>query len=369
VTEDPYADLETPSVLVELDVLERNLATMARRARETGTKLRPHTKTHKSAWIAKRQLAHGANGITTAKLGEAEAMAAGGVDDILVAYPVVGRSKLRRLAALVERHAVIVALDDHDVAKGIDEVGASLRTKVPVYLDVDSGHHRCGRVPGLPSALEALRIADLAWVELRGLMTHAGHSYQARSQHELRGIALSEAAALVSTAEETSKRGLVPVELSVGSTPTAHYIEAVRAAHPEITEFRPGTYAFYDADQVAIGVASEDDCALTILTTVVSRPAPDRMVLDAGSKTLSSDAGFAPGFGHIKAEPNALVTMLSEEHATVRVDEGAPWRIGDRVELIPNHACVVVNLTAELFGTRRGAVEETIVVDARGKTR
>jgi D-serine deaminase-like pyridoxal phosphate-dependent protein len=363
-----HPELDTPAVLVDLDTLERNVSSMAARAERAGVKLRPHTKTHRSAWIARRQLEHGARGITVAKLGEAEVMLAAGFTDQLIAYPIVGDLKLRRLRAIAERAAVIVSLDSVAAAEQVATVGRELGRRLPLYVDVDSGLGRCGLPPGRPTADLVLEIARLDGVEVVGLMTHAGHAYRARSAEELRRVAHQEAAALAETAEALRRDGLPMRELSVGSTPTAHHLEEV-APRYGVTEARPGTYVFMDANQVGLGVASEEDCALTVLASVVSRPVPDRAVLDAGSKTLGADGGGAGGYGRVRGCPEGVITLLNEEHAVVRVPPSCAWRVGDRVEVIPAHACIPPNLTDELIGTRGGAVVEAIRVDGRGRSR
>ncbi|MBA2448369.1 MAG: alanine racemase [Chloroflexi bacterium] len=368
VPPDRYAELDTPVALVELDVLQRNLGGMAERARRAGVRLRPHVKTHKSTWIARLQIEGGARGVTVAKLGEAEVMADAGIDDILVAFPMVGRAKLERLRRLAERVNVIVALDDLDVALGLGEVGRGLARPLEVYVDVDSGLHRTGRAPGAASAALALEVAKIPGLRVRGLMTHAGQSYGARGAAVER-VAVDEARALADTAAALADGGLSELELSAGSTPTAFFCEAAKAAVPSLTEVRPGTYAFNDVNQVTIGVAEEADCALTILATVVGRQATDRMIVDAGSKTLGGEAGVGPGHGRVKGDPTVQIERLSEEHGWCRVPPGSSWKAGDRLEIIPNHVCLVPNLVGEMVGVRGGRAERAISVEARGMNR
>ena len=363
-----YAELDTPVALVELDVLRRNVDAMGERARRAGVRLRPHIKTHKSAWIARLQVEGGASGVTVAKLGEAEVMADAGIADILIAFPLVGRAKLERLRRLAERVNVIVALDDPDVAVGLGEVGRALGRPLEVYVDVDSGLHRTGRAPGVASAELALEVAKVPGLRVRGLMTHAGQSYGARGA-AVEQVAVDEARALADTAAALAEGGLSGLELSVGSTPTAFFCRAAIAAAPGLSEIRPGTYVFNDVNQVTIGVAEEADCALTILATVVGRQALDRMIVDAGSKTLGGEAGVRPGHGLVKGDPTVQIERLSEEHGWCRVPPEAGWKVGDRLEIIPNHACLVPNLVGELVGVRGGRAERAIPVEARGMNR
>jgi len=259
--------------------------------------------------------------------------------------------------------------DDPVVADGLSRMASSLTTPLDVLVEVDSGLQRVGLAPGEESAALALAVAGLPGLRLRGLLTHAGHAYRARSPEEREQIAMGEAAALVQTAELLADHGIDASELSLGSTPTLASIEAVKAAYPAITEIRPGTYAFNDANLIALGVATEANCALSVLVTVVSRPAADRMVVDAGSKTLAADPGRAGGFGRVVNHPDHLIETLSEEHAVIRLPPDADWRIGDRLEVIPNHACPVPNLADTLLGVRHGQVEREIRVDARGRNR
>jgi D-serine deaminase-like pyridoxal phosphate-dependent protein len=365
----PYPELDTPAVLVDLTALETNLRRMAERARTAGVRLRPHAKTHKSTWIARRQLANGAGGLSVAKLGEAEIFADDGVTDILIAYPIVGKAKLDRLRTLAERVRVILALDDLVVARDLSSLGLAMGRTLEVMVEVDSGLHRCGRPPGSASASLAAAVARLRGLRLIGLLAHAGHAYRAGSAEEREQIALEEARALVDTAAALRRRGIELSELSVGSTPTAASIDLVTATYPSITEMRPGTYVFNDVNQLVLGVAREKDCALRVLTTVVSRPARERMVIDAGSKTLAADAGLDGGYGRVVGHPDLVITSLSEEHGVVSVPARSRWRIGDRLEIIPNHACPVPNLAVALVGVRDGTVTRTIRVNARGKNR
>ncbi len=365
----PYPELDTPAVIVDLAAMESNLVRMADRAKTAGVRIRPHAKTHKSTWIANRQLALGAAGLTVAKLGEAEVFADAGCTNILVAYPIVGGAKLARLHSLAARVRIVVALDDLAVARGIGAVGRQLGRPIEVMVEVDSGLHRCGRTPGKSAADVAAEVAAEPGLRLLGLLTHAGHVYRAGSPAERDEIALEEGRALVTTNEELARRGIEVTELSIGSTPTAAAIGAVARAFPQITEIRPGTYVFNDVNQMLLGVANEPDCALRVLVTVVARPSPDRMVVDAGSKTLAADHGLDGGFGRVAGHPEIIVTALSEEHGVLQIPTASTWGIGDRLEIIPNHACPVSNLADELVGVGGGAVIRVLPVDARGRNR
>ena len=358
--------IETPMVTIDLDILDSNLRAMAGRAAAAGVKLRPHAKTHKSVWIAKEQLRYGAAGITVAKLGEAEVMAEAGIRDILVAFPIVGETKLMRLARLLQKADITVSVDHPDAARGLSELGESLGRPIPIYVDVNSGLNRCGREPGGPSAELVQELAGMPGIKVTGLMTHAGHAYGSRTEEEALAVARQEADALLSTYEVLRARGFGPLEISVGSTPTAKFAGALQG----VTEMRPGAYVYNDVSQWMTHTATLNDCAMRIYATVVSLPRPNTAIIDAGSKTLTSDSiADRPGYGLIPARPDIVIERLSEEHGILRVPDDCELRIGDVVEIVPNHCCTVANLHDGLLGMRGGRAERVIAVDARGRVR
>jgi D-serine deaminase-like pyridoxal phosphate-dependent protein len=363
---DSLAELETPALVIDLDVLEANLAEMAAVAARAGVGLRPHTKTHKSPEIARLQLAAGAAGITCAKLGEAEVMADAGLDDLLVAYPLVGQDKLRRLGGLLERARVRVSLDSVEVAEGLGRLGGQLGRPVEVLVEVDTGLHRLGRPPGPPTAELVGLIARVPGVAVAGLLTHAGHAYRATTPQELRRLAEREALDLVETAALCRRQGIELAELSVGSTPTAR----AGAFVDGVTEIRPGTYALNDATMMRLGVATEATTAARVLATVVARPTTERFVLDAGSKCLTTDnMGTVPDWLVVAGRPGLHLDFLSEEHGVGHLDGGERLGIGDRVQVIPSHACGCVNLFDLAYGVRGGRVERELPIAGRGRVR
>ncbi|CAH1211019.1 D-threonine aldolase [Paenibacillus allorhizoplanae] len=357
--------IETPAVLIDLDVLDRNLKHTAELTRQAGVRLRPHFKTHKSVWIAKKQLEYGACGMTVAKLGEAEVLAEAGIDDILIAFPLVGESKLLRLAALINRKVkVTVSTDNVIVAKGLSDLGESLGTRIPLYIDVNSGLNRCGLEPGNPTAELVKEITALPGVEVRGLMTHGGHAYGASNLQELRQTAAVEVEVLVQTQHLLAQDGITIPEISVGSTPTSKFIAEQHGA----TETRPGAYVYGDISQLAIGSISMNEVAMSILATVVSTPREGTVIIDAGSKTFSIDTNpHCPGYGRLKNNPDVYIERLSEEHGIVKLPPGITFSIGERLEFIPNHCCTVSNLHNKLLGMCGDEVLQDIYVDARGK--
>jgi D-serine deaminase-like pyridoxal phosphate-dependent protein len=359
-------ELDTPSLVIDLDALERNILEMAAIAGGAGVRLRPHTKTHKSPEIARMQVEAGAAGITVAKLGEAEVMADAGLEDLLIAFPLVGERKLTRLRGLLERADVRVSLDAVEVAEGVGRVGKDLGRDVPVLVEVDTGLHRMGRAAGDPSARLTLDIASVPGVEVIGLLTHAGHAYRASDPDELRTIATREVLDMVDTAERCERDGLAIREISVGSTPTAR----IAAAVPGVTEIRPGTYVFNDVQQLRLGIATEETCAARVLATVVARPTAERFLIDGGTKSFSSDGGDGPPFpgrGVVAGRRDLVLDFMTEEHGVGHVVGDAELRIGDRLEVIPLHVCSAVNLFDVAFGVRNRVVEREIAIAARGK--
>jgi D-serine deaminase-like pyridoxal phosphate-dependent protein len=348
----------TPLAVVDEEVRERNLKRMQDRANAHGLRLRPHGKTHKSAFVASRQMAHGATGLTTATMHEADVFATAGVDDLLIAHPPVGEPKLRRLHELASRVGrLAVAIDTVELAE-------SLPPTVDVLWEVDTGLHRLGTAPGEPTlaAVERL-IAVIGRERFRGLMTHGGHSYRATDDAQLTAAARDESGGLVASAALIREAGIEVRELSVGSTPTAAHVEVAGG----ITEMRPGTYVYGDANQVALGSQALEDCALVVVATVVSRPARDRAVIDAGSKALSADlrvSGLA-GYGFVLGHPAVKLDRLSEEHGVLVSDGAIDVRAGDRVAILPAHACTTVNLHPALLVVH-GSDSRWEPVDARG---
>jgi D-serine deaminase-like pyridoxal phosphate-dependent protein len=356
------AEIETPAVLVDLDVCERNLMDMAARARRAGVRLRPHAKTHKCPELGTRQLALGAVGLALAKVSEAEVFAAHGCTDIFLPYPIVGADKARRLLALGARARVAVGVDSLTGAASLAGVFAAAGKRLPVHLKVDTGYHRVGVAPAAALGL-ARQVAALPGLELCGVFSHSGHAYLAESPAQVAAIAQTEVDTLGAVAAALRADGLAIEHVSVGSTPALHH--APHAA--QVNEWRPGNYLFHDASQVSLGTCTLADCALTVLATVVSVPRRDQAVLDAGSKTLSSDplrpAGH--GFGWLLGY-RSRVRALSEEHGIVALEADERLEVGQRVRLLPNHACVVANLHAHLYGLRGEQLERRLHVAARG---
>jgi D-serine deaminase-like pyridoxal phosphate-dependent protein len=359
-------ELDTPCVLVDLDVLEDNVARMARFAAEHGVHLRPHAKSHKTREIAARQAAAGASGLTVAKLDEAEAFLQAGFDDVFIANEVVGTDKWQRLAGMQARGRVSVGIDSVEAAQGLNAVAAAARTTVPVAIEVDSGLGRAGVTHGEAVLALAKQLVTCEHLMLRGIFTHAGHAYGAATPQDVQRIGQQEGEQLVASAELLRQHGIACDVVSVGSTPTALHSGAV----PGVTEMRPGNYVFYDRMQVDLGVISLERCALTVLTRVISRPTATRAVLDAGSKSFALDRGAhgmdaLAGYGQDR-RTGVVLQRLSEEHAVAELTYGQQVQIGDRLRVVPNHACTVANLTDQLIGVRGEHVDEVMPVLVRG---
>jgi len=367
--------LPTPQVLIDVDRLRRNIESLQDAARRAGVGLRPHAKTHKIPALALQQIEAGASGICCAKLGEAEVFADAGLEDIRLPYPISPFNRAR-VAGLMDRARISLIVDHPDVAEAWSTHMASLGRRLQVLVKVDVGYHRCGVDPTDPAALALIEAID-RWpgLELRGLLSHAGHAYGARSQDEIERIVEEEATLLGGLVAAARARGIELPETSVGSTPSAK----ASLARGGFTELRVGNYVYLDRTQVELGVAQASDCALTVMATVVSRPASDRLVLDCGSKTLSSDTcrGFRPPPGHgaifgdlertDALDEDMTIVRLSEEHAVVSTPRESSLKPGDRVRVLPNHACVVSNLVNEVHLVQGSEVVETLPVAARGR--
>lgn len=364
---DAAQSVDTPVMAVDATILQRNIDAMAALAASCGVGLRPHAKTHKCPQIARLQLAAGAVGLTCAKLGEAEVLVdQAGITDILIAYPVVGTPKVRRLLSLMDRAHVTVALDSREAAAALSAAIAAHGKTLDVSVEVNTGQDRAGARAGDEALALALDFARMPGLHLTGAMTHEGHAGFS-APDEIATIAEGAGRALVGTAERIRAAGVLIAHVSVGSTPSSWYTPRV----PGITEMRPGTYVFNDNNAFRHGRIGPDDCAARVLATVVSRPAADRAILDAGSKALALDPSPShPGHGYVVGHPAATIARLSEEHGVVLLPPDEPgFAVGDRLEIIPNHICPAVNLTDELVIVRDGRITDAWPIAARGKVR
>ena len=365
-------DLDTPALVIDAEKMQQNIMGMAGVAEGRGVALRPHVKTHKIPTVARRQVEAGAAGITVAKVSEAEVMADGGLDDIFVAYPLVTETKIQRALGIAKRGVrVILGVDSLPGARKLSSLARDEGVTAEVRLEVDSGLGRTG-VPRGEAANLAREISALGNLDLTGVYTYRGAVLEDGSPT----LGLEEAGRLegelmVSVAEEIRGIGVPISDVSVGSTPTAGHAGGVEG----VTEIRPGTYVFYDRMQAEMGACSLPECALRVVVTVVSRPRADLAIIDGGSKTFATDVQpkVAPlnltGFGHVVGHPDAVLERVTEEHGMLSVDEDSDLRIGDTVEIIPNHVCSTVNLhDAVYLWTADGSMEK-VRVAARGMVR
>jgi D-serine deaminase-like pyridoxal phosphate-dependent protein len=360
-------ELSTPALTINLDILERNLDRMARLCRDQGVGLRPHTKTHKTPEVARMQLERGAIGLSVAKVGEAEVMAEAGLDDILVAYPVFGGEKLRRLAQLAPMRRLLVSLDDEATAQELSRAAGAQGSTVGVLVEFDAGFHRCGLPPGPACVDLARKIQKLPGLQFRGLMSYFGSVW---GTEDARRQEAEQVAERLGQALAAFREAGMPVEIvSGGSTPSAEFAHLI----PGLTEIRPGTYVYNDLNTYYQGACRLEDCAARVVTTVVSTAVPGRAIIDAGSKTFSSDplrAGPGAGHGYVIEAPDAPLIKLNEEHGHLDVTKSRrPFRVGEVLTVIPNHVCTCVNLHDEVFLLRNEQVVGSWRVAARGKTR
>ena len=367
------ADLPTPQVLIDYQRVTRNIDRVQALADAGGMRLRPHAKTHKSPVVARWQIDRGAVGICCAKLGEAEVFVDAGIADVRLPYP-VNPSTAPRLIALMDRAAVSIIVDHIVVARGWSDAMRRAGRTLDVLIKVDVGFHRCGIDPALDAIAFIRQIAAMPGLRLRGLLSHAGQGYHAGSESELAAVAAAEAETLTRLREEAARAGIRVEELSVGATPTLRFSAQARG----LTELRPGNYVYFDRTQVALGAATLEDCALTVLATVVTKH-DGRIILDCGSKTLTNDQARgitkAAGFGAVlrpagnrrAVDDSLVIERLSEEHATVAVTGSTRLEPGDRVQVLPNHSCVVSNLVDCVRLVEGDRVIDTLPVAARGR--
>ena len=357
-------DLDTPALLIDANVLDHNLRKMAKYCKEHRLGLRPHTKTHKMPEIARLQLQHGAAGITVAKLGEAEVMAEAGVEDILVVYPLWGKKKWKRLVELAARVKVTVAVDSLAVAAGISQAATAAGAEVGIRAEFDTGFHRCGWPIAQASMDEIQKMIALPGLRWDGILVYPGHimgNQTIREQDiESENTVMDALFALLGSAS-------IPYPVvSGGNTPAAFVSHCFHG----LTEIRPGTYVFNDRNTVDAESAEFEDCALTVLATVVSAGGSQRAIVDSGSKTLSADpllSGERLGYGYVFGHPEFRLKALSEEHGHLSVPSGSTIKVGDRLRIIPNHVCTCINLHDSVFLVEGEQVVDQWKVAARGR--
>ena len=363
----PVEELDTPALVLDLDILDANIARTAEIAQNAGARLRPHIKTHRMLAVAQRQIDAGAQGICCAKTGEAEVFADGGIDDVFIANQVVGAAKMRRLRALAEQVRLAVGVDHSEQIKLLSQAfrGAD---PLDLSIEIDVGQRRTGVVEPQEAVSLARHVLDAPGLVLRGVYTHEGHDYAARDAADLAVIADRAQRQMLDAAQAIRVATGAACEVSMGSTPSLF----ARKFHPGIDELRPGTAVFNDGSHANF-LGHTRWCAATVVATVVNRPAPDRVVVDAGAKALTSDRRGPSilensGFGMVVGRPDATVVSLSDEHGVLSVPDAGAYGIGEVLRIIPNHICPCVNLYDHAFVARNGIVQEVWVVSARGQS-
>lgn len=347
-----FESIPSPSVLVDLDVAQSNIEAFQRHADAAGLRVRPHIKTHKMPLLAKREIAAGAVGITCQKISEARAVIAeGGIDDVLLAYNIVGSDKLADLLDLAGDVRLTVVADNATVVDGLARTFADPGAPLGVMVECDTGAARCGVPTPAEAVTVARRVEATPGLSFAGLMTYPPPGQEG-----------AVAAWLTEAAHRCEAAGLQVPVISTGGTPGMWHAAALDWP----TEYRIGTYVYNDRSLAARGVCDWADCALSVLTTVVSVPVPDRAIIDAGSKVLTSDLLGLSGHGHVLGRPDISIPALSEEHGTLTADD-IGLSVGDRLRIVPNHACVVANMLDHVHLIEGGAIGRTVPVAARGQ--
>lgn len=361
-----YRELPTPAVVIDLNMVERNLDRMAAYCRSHDLYLRPHTKTHKTVEIANMQLERGALGLAVAKVGEAEVMAQSNTTQILVAHPIFGQEQLQRLSRIAREIDILIAVDDEATAHAISRAAIHHGCNFGILVEFDAGFRRCGLPPG-PRCIQLAQVIEkLPGVSMRGLMTYFGNIWGTEQE---RREQVEKAALAVEEALDAFRAARIPLEIvSGGSTPAAAYSHRI----PGLTEIRPGTYVFNDLNTYYQGACRLEDCAVRVVTTVISTAIPDQAIIDAGSKTLSHDtlgAGPMKGYGYIVEEPAVPLFRLNEEHGYLDASQSRRFQVGEVLSVIPNHVCTCINMHDEVFFIRDQQVVGSCKVAARGKVR
>ncbi len=361
-------DLETPALVIDVAVLDANVARLVESARKAGARLRPHVKTHRMVEVAARLRLAGAEGICCAKVGEAEAFADAGFDDIFIANQVVGPARLRRLVELGARTRLAIGVDHAEHVRALGAAFAAANSTIDVAIEIDTGQQRTGVATAAAAVELARQTRRTEGLNLRGIYTHEGHDYQAADPAGVHAAAAEAQQLMASVAAAIQAATGAPCEVSIGSSPSF----LLESFHAPIDELRPGTAVFNDASHAHL-LGHTEWCAASVLATVVNLPAPDRAVIDAGAKALTSDRrgpGVLANTGHgiVVGHPEAVITSVSDEHGVIAVPDVSVFAIGQTLRIIPNHICPCVNLYDHAFAVRGGIVEAVWHVTARGRS-
>lgn len=359
---------QTPYVVINERKLKSNIKRMSDLANSKHIKLRPHIKTHKISDIAKLQINHGAVGITVAKISEAKAMMEHGISDIFIAYPIVTAYKAEEVCLLNEKlDNLILTVDSLEGANVLNKAAEKHNQVLQVRLEIDTGLKRTGVV--LKDSVElAKQINEMKYLKLQGIFTFKGAVYQGQSTKDIEAAGTEEGETMVGIVRLIKAEGIDLEDISVGSTPSAQSVANVNG----ITEIRPGTYVFNDMMQVSLDVCNIEQCAAHVVTTVVSKPTPEQLVVDGGSKTFATDVQpnvsplFLSGFGQIKGHPDTIFSHMNEEHGMIKLNGDEDLSIGDEIHIIPNHICSTVNLHNYVYLEKENGEFQKLKVEARG---
>ena len=353
-------EIDTPAIVIDLDVAEANILHLQAFGDAHGTAIRPHSKTHKSPVFARKQIEAGAIGICCAKVGEAEAMVAGGVKNILIPNQIVGATKIARLIALASEANIVVAVDDPDNVRQLSAAATRAGKEIGVIVEVNVGMNRCGTEPGEDTTALARVITDAPGLRFDGVMGYEGHTVAVRDETERRANAGAAMSKLLEAVDNIEAAGMPVAVVSAAGSGTYN----ITGEMDRITDLQCGSYIFMDGDYME--VFDDFKPALTVLATVISRPTSDRAVLDTGMKAMSIDRGLPLVVGC----PGAEFVKISEEHGIMAVEgEAQRLKVGDKVHLRPMHGDTTINLHTHYFGVRNGHLDSVIEIAGRGRFR
>ncbi len=357
-------EIETPKIIIDYEKLIKNIEEMSNFAKVYGKNLRLMIKTHKSIEIAKIQQKYGIIGIQCSKLSEAEIFAESGFDDIFISSEIIDEKKLLRAKNLLKKiNKLILAVDS---IYGVNKIAESFKDQnIYIRIEIDSGHHRCG-IKAEDVMILYREIEKYPNLIFNGVFTHGGQVYIAKNKEEREKLSFDEANEVLKAKKILEENNIKCDVVSIGSTPSVFYSGKIEG----VTEIRPGNYVFYDYKQVKLGVTKLERVSLSVLSQVISRPSKDRVIIDAGSKVLSLDYVLEDGekvYGYILEHPNAIIYNLSEEHGWVKIKEDSKINIGDKITIIPVHACLVMSNFDYFYLVRDNEVLGKYNIEARGK--
>ncbi|CEN86589.1 alanine racemase [Paraclostridium sordellii] len=362
-------ELSTPNFLLDLNALENNLKTVQELCDKNNKELCPMTKTHKSSKLAKMQIEFGAKGLLVGTIDEAEAFVEAGIEAITFPYPIANVSNIKRAIELSKKARIIFSFDNVESAKVLSEELAKENMSGEYFILINSGLNRLGVTPENAPEL-AKRLSQFENLKLIGISTHPGHVYAVASPEEVLPISNQEVERMTTAKKLLVENGFNVDVVATGSTPT--FFDVVDNENLDV--LRPGNYPFYDNIQLSLGICKEEDCSLTALGTIISRPSEDLFIVDVGSKCLGLDKGahgsaLITGFGRVKNHDELNIIGLSEEVGKIQIVGETNLKVGDKIQIIPNHSCSCANMTSYLIGYRGDEVVEIIDVDVRGNSR